>query len=87
MSQHISGEVGQSIRHDYGEFIHIGEFRLRKELITIYAPNYITDDPKGRKFGILITVSGERYGLAIGTEEETKIELEKLDWIFKKESR
>ncbi len=87
MSDYISGSLGQSVSQDYGEFVTVGEFRLRKDLITIYAPNLMKDDPEGRQFGILITVYGERYGLPIGTREETEIELQKLDWIFKKAQR
>lgn len=87
MSQHITGEVGQNIRQDLGEFISIGDMRVRRDLIVTYSGCALTDDPKGRKHGIKLIVNNGAIGIPFDTEEEVNKELARLDWIFKKEHR
>lgn len=84
--QHITGEVGQSIRHDYGEFIKIGCVRLRKELIVSYSWTPISDMPD-TPFGIRVFVSGGWIVCPVGTREETEKDLLRLDWFFKKDEK
>jgi hypothetical protein len=85
MSQHITGEVGQNVRQDFGEFVTIGDVRLRRDLIVAYNWCPITDDPKGRTHGVRALVNNGWIGIPVGSEEEMNKAIERLDWIFKKE--
>ncbi len=81
--EHITGNLGQSIRNDYGEFVTIGTFRVRKELIIVYANNLHPDHK-----GIFLILSGGTHTCSpIADDEEIKKTLERLDWIYKKDQQ
>lgn len=84
--EHVTGSIGQSVRQDYGEFISISYFRVRKELVTAYSLTAIGDDDE-KPFGIRLCVNHDIIGIPIGSREEAMIWLEKLDWIYKKDGR
>lgn len=80
---HVSGNIGQSVSNDYGEFITIGDTRMRKDLIIFYCLCPISDDPSNRPFGIKVSTPYFPIGVAIGTKEEAEKEVLRLDWLFK----
>ncbi len=85
--QHLTGNVSQAVRHDYGEFITVGNFRFRKELLTAYHLVGVTDDPEGREFGMRALIDHGWVGIAVGTREEAQQAIERLDWIYSKGDR
>lgn len=88
MSQHITGSVGQTVQNDYGDFVTIAETRMRKDLIIAYClAEEVTGDPRGWTNGLIITLSYKTLAIPMETKEKAQVELEKLDWIFKKEAR
>ncbi len=87
MSQHISGDIGQSVRQDYGDFIQVGHVRVRKDLIKSYALASMINDAENKPYGIRLVVDHDIVGIGIGSKEETLIEVHRLDWIFKKETK
>lgn len=87
MSQHISGSIGQTVAHEYGEFISVGDMRIRKALIQSYNVAKVDGDVYGREWGIRVVFGGGAIGAAIGTEDDAKAACEKLDWIFQRDYR
>jgi hypothetical protein len=84
MSQDISGAISQYVRNELGEFITIGDVRVRKSCVVAYNWCTIQGD-EGRPFGIKVTTPYTQWGSAIGSREETDKLIERLDWIFKGE--
>jgi len=82
MSQHISGEVGNTIRQDNGEFITSGTLRIRKSLIVAYMQQH--DLEKKEDVGVKFLIGHGWIG-ADFDHDGTQKELQRLDWIFKKE--
>lgn len=91
--QHMTGNIGQSVRHDYGDFIKVGSFSIRLEQIIFYAPIYINEEPTPEtapllpgNYGIRMSIAG--YGqIAIPISNDLSVvkkEIERLDWLFKK---
>jgi hypothetical protein len=79
--------VDNVVKHDLGNFIEVGGFRIRKELIVCYhIVEEMKDDVFGRKFGVGIRLSvGPGIGIPIETREESEKLVAKLDWIFMKD--
>jgi hypothetical protein len=89
MSQHISGNVGNTVSHDYGDFVQVGRVRVRKDMVTCYfevLPELINDRKEGWSyFYINYNVGSHNFGC--GPDEESASELvARLDWIFKKDT-
>lgn len=85
MSQHITGHVGQSVSHEYGEFIRIGDMRIRKSVIIGYRfhENIIPDKPN--EYGVLFYTGGQWQFKALNGREEAENEIARLDWIYEKD--
>ena len=91
MSQDFVGSVGH--RNDYGEFITIGEKRVRKEQIVSYGLMFFVDKDAAEKMGIPFFP----YGIEVKTPgftvhipladnlEVVRQEMQRLDWIFRGE--
>lgn len=86
MSQHVSGEIGQTLRQDYGEFVTIGDIRVRKELISSYLPLPITQKIEGQSEKWIVNIyAGAWMSAAFESDEERQKTLQRLDWIYKKD--
>lgn len=88
MSQHISGDIGQSVSYEYGEFIRIGGARIRKALIKGYTPATTPKELLENKemnfkpFGLNVFYDGPTISQTFDTEEERDKAMERLDWLF-----
>lgn len=98
MSQHISGNVGQILEHEFGEFIIVNELRVRKSLIQAYNAVHfkgqVTTDgpggnpvgPDGLTHGVALTIMNSgRIFIPCPDSETADKEVAKLDWLFKKD--
>ena len=97
MSQYVSGELGQTHRHDLGEFISIpykyGTWRFRADTILHYADMSQAEHPAQKDhpenhFILSVVLQGcGQVGLQYDSAEEVRVQAERLDWHFKKERR
>ncbi len=86
MSQHIHGEVGQTISQDLGEFIFVGPARVRKDTIVAYHYSQFTDEEPNSKWGVALHTTHGRIGAPTGPDRESADKvIEQLDWIFAKD--
>lgn len=90
MSQHITGNVGQNVRQDLGDFISICGHRVRKDLVTIYdsakfSEEQRDEEDKSKDYGVRVHICSIWFGIPVGTKEEAEKEVERLDWIYKKQ--
>ena len=83
MSQHITGNVGQSVSHEDGPFLTIGVFRVRQSLIQAYCVGKKSDEAN-TAHGVNITFSNGQCFIGLDNEEAAQKEVERLDWLFKK---
>lgn len=84
--EHITGQMSQIQGFDYGSFIRIAHWRLRKELITSYefvTPGQISNAPNS--FGIVISCSGVTRALVAENMEIAMGWADELDNFFKEE--
>lgn len=91
MSQHISGNIGQSVAHDLGEFVQIGpKLRLRRDLIIGYdpykGPGGGAANPTEEVEGLHLWFQGGQQFLTMPLAEAEK-EAARLDWLYKGEKR
>lgn len=91
MSQHVSGNMQQTMTTEHGPFVTIGNMRVRKSLIVAYSFAQIewkedSGMPKPpTMFGINIHL-GHMWNTAfLESPEAVEEKIQQLDWIFKKE--
>lgn len=83
----MSGDIGQTVKQDFGDFVEIGGFRIRKELIVCYhVLDELSGDPFGRKHGVGIKTTHCGLGIPVASREEAETLVTRLDWIFAKDS-
>lgn len=82
----MTGDVGQSVRQDYGEFIQIKSFRIRRDLILMYGEHI---SPDYTKFAVWVHYHEGHHGFAIACDSKEEMQglVQRLDWIFKKEEK
>lgn len=94
MSQHLSGDIGQSVRYEFGEFVFIpykwGTWRVRVDQIISYVDmNHAerSDTEEQNHYILRLAVVGDAsIGLEFSSVEELKAAAERLDWVFKKKA-
>jgi hypothetical protein len=88
VSQHVSGAMTQTARYDYGEFLNVMGFRIRKDLILGYAiGGPIPDKSEEKAWSInILTASGWNSSLP-HSRSECEAAIERLDWIYDKDYR
>jgi hypothetical protein len=82
MSQHVHGNMSQTVANDYGEFLTSGNLRVRKELIKAYLIHF--DSEKNVHTGVKFLID-HGWILADFDDEGSKKEILRLDWLFKKD--
>jgi hypothetical protein len=98
VSQHISGNLGQSVRHEFGEFIEMphkysNSTRVRVEQIISYTEHdnsHLLGDPPAKneeRYVLSIRTTHDNLFLPYETREELAKAAAKLDWIFKKKQQ
>lgn len=85
MSQHITGNVGQRVETEHGPFITIGDMRIRKSLIQAYRYAQNPREVLTVEEGLAVTFSNGIYFIKMDDKESAEREVEKLDWLFKKD--
>lgn len=84
MSNYISGNVGNTVSTEHGEFIQIGpNFTVRASLVQAFS---IADgDENGKETVLIIIFSGYSHALPYSTPELCKQQFEQLKWFYAKQ--
>lgn len=83
--EHVSGNIGNTVIHDYGDFLTIKNFRIRKEQILTYASFSETKEEK-KSYWLSVWTAGIGHHISIQFDsiEDAESAAQKLDWEFKK---
>ncbi len=94
MSQHISGNIGQSVSHELGPFIFLNDLSklcVRKSLITAFnkgtAQKVVGNGDVMPAIGIRLSGGCGDFLAGYATEEERDKVFEQLKWNFENEYR
>jgi hypothetical protein len=86
----IDQNVNSIINHDFGEFFKCGNGNIRKQMVLSYLYSdfsQATNTPTKHAVTFIISGSFGPVNIFFDSKETADLEIEKIDWIFKKDRK